>query len=80
MHVEEQLSSTVLGDDGSIAGGEWVDQMPVPMVEVNADIFAEVGQAVLLFQISRGIVSWDNDGSTLQILKNILKLSQIIIY
>lgn len=65
MHVEEQLSTTVLGDDGSIARRERVNQVPVPMVQVDADILAEVRQTVLHLQVSRAEVSWNADEVTL---------------
>lgn len=46
VHVIEQLSSPVLVDDGEICL-EGVHQMPVPMVQVDANVLAEVRHALL---------------------------------
>lgn len=45
MHVEKQFAATVFGDDGARARSrrrERVHQVPVPMVQVDANVFTEV--------------------------------------
>ncbi|CAH0402946.1 unnamed protein product [Chilo suppressalis] len=53
MHVVEQLSPAVLVNDieGCV---EWVHQMPVPVMQVDADILAEVCHTLLWLRVSGG--------------------------
>lgn len=50
VHVVEQLASAVFVDDfsGTVEG---IDEVPVPMMDVRADVFAEVRDAMLIVQI-----------------------------
>jgi hypothetical protein len=55
VHIVEELSAPVFFDH--IAGaGEGVDQMPVPVVQVDAQILSEIGQTVLELQVCRSVV------------------------
>lgn len=60
VHVVEELAAAVLVDDGAVRL-EGVDEVPVPVVEVYAEVLAEVGEAVLLLQVRRGVVQRDLD-------------------
>ena len=57
VHVIEQFTSTILIDDTTIAGFERVDQMPMPMMKVDAHVFTEVPQTMFFFKIRCGVVS-----------------------
>lgn len=61
MHVVEQLASAVFVDDfsGTVEG---IDEVPVPVMDVGSDVFAEVRDAMLIVQIWRGEVLGDLDG------------------
>lgn len=67
VHVEEEFSATVLSDNGSVASREWVHKVPVPVVQIDANILAEVSQAMLLIQVRGGVVPWDDDRGALKI-------------
>lgn len=66
MHVEEQLSSAIFSHDAAVGSRKRVHEMPVPVMKVDAHIFAPVRQPVLFFQIGGGIISWNNDWRTLE--------------
>lgn len=51
VHVIEKLSASVLVDDVDVGSLEGVHQMPVPVVEVDADVLTEVGHALLRLQV-----------------------------
>ena len=55
VHIVKELAAPVLLDH--ITGsGEGVDQMPVPVVQVDAQILSEIGQTVLELQVCRRVV------------------------
>lgn len=56
VHVEKQLAAPVLVDNVE-RPVERINQMPVPMVQVDADVLAEVADTVLGVQIVGGIVA-----------------------
>lgn len=58
MHVVEELSATVLVHNLP-RGVVGIHQMPVPVVEVDAEILPEVGQAMFLIQVGGGVVPRD---------------------
>lgn len=60
MHVVEEFTTTVFVDDGTI-GFEGVDEVPVPVVEVDAEVFAEVGETVFVLEVGGGVVERDFD-------------------
>lgn len=35
---------------------KWVNQMPMPMMKINADVFAEIANSVLYVQMVGGII------------------------
>lgn len=45
MHVVEQFTSTIFIDDLSVGRFERIYQMPMPMMQIDTDIFTEVPQA-----------------------------------
>lgn len=55
MHVIEQFSASVFVYDlhGPV---ERVDQVPVPVMEVDADVFAEVADSVLHVQMVGSVI------------------------
>lgn len=55
MHVKEQFTASVLVDDGA-GPAVRVHQMPVPMVEVKTDVFAEIAHSVLYVQIVCSVI------------------------
>lgn len=57
MHVEEELTTSVLPDniDRSTEG---VDQVPMPVVKVDAYIFSPVGYTMFRFKIGSRVVTW----------------------
>ena len=59
VHVIEQLSPTVLVDDGAVGRVEGVHEVPVPVVEVDADVLAEVRHALFRFLVACCVVYWD---------------------
>lgn len=62
MHVKEQFAASVLVDD--VAGSTVrVHQMPVPMMQVHADVFSKVAHPMLDVQVVGGIVERDFDRS-----------------
>lgn len=62
MHVKEQFAASVLVDD--VAGpAVRVYQMPMPVVKIHADVFAEIAHPVLDVQIVGGVVERDFDRS-----------------
>ena len=58
VHVVEELAAPVLIDrhSGSV---KRVDEMPVPVVKIDADVLTPVGDAVLWIGVSRREVQWD---------------------
>lgn len=56
VHVIEQLTPSILID--YLAGAlERVHQVPVPVVQIDADVLAKVGDAMLQLQIGRAIIA-----------------------
>lgn len=66
VHVVEEFTSAILVDDSSVAGLEWVHQMPMPMMEINAHVFSEVPQSMFFLKIRSGVVSSVNQGEVSQ--------------
>lgn len=60
MHVIEEFTPAVFVDDGTVSF-EGVDEMPVPVVEVDAEVLAEVGETVFVLQVGGGVVEGDFD-------------------
>ena len=58
--VEEQLATSVFPHDNilTVCG---IYQMPVPVVEVEADVFTPICQTVFRFQVGGGVVPRDFD-------------------
>ena len=65
MHIEEQLPAAVFRNDLALIGSERVYEMPVPVVEVDSDVFPPVRQTVLDVEVRGSEVSWYYDGCTL---------------
>lgn len=61
MHIVEQLAAPVLVNNPDI-GLEWIDQMPVPVMKIDPDIFPPVSHAMLLVEVRRGVIPWNFDG------------------
>lgn len=55
MHVVEQFTPAVLVDNVA-RSLERVHQVPVPMVEIDTDVFAEITDPVLGVQIVGGVI------------------------
>lgn len=55
VHVVEELAAPVLFDHLT-RSRKGVDQMPVPVVQVDAQVLTEVGQTVFQLQVSRCVV------------------------
>lgn len=66
MHVEEEFTTTILSNNGSLCGRKRVDEMPMPVMQVDANVLTPVGYAMFFFKISCGVVSWDDDGCALK--------------
>lgn len=62
VHVVEELAAAILGHNAAIGGLEGVDQMPMPVVKIDAQILAEIPQAMLRLQIGGRIVPGYDDG------------------
>lgn len=71
MHVIEQLSPTVLVDDGAVGGVERVHEVPVPVVQVDADVLAEVRHALLRLRVVGRVVHRDRYGQLTNSLQSI---------
>lgn len=56
MHVIEQFTTSVFVDN-ALWSLKRVHQVPVPVVEVQADIFAEIAEFVLRVQVRGGKIS-----------------------
>lgn len=61
MHVIKQLASSVLVDDDERAVRR-INQTPMPVVLVDADLFAEIAQLVLGVRVVCHKVGWYVDG------------------
>lgn len=46
VHVVEQFTTSIFGDNSLIGGLKWIHQMPMPVMQIDANIFAEVPQSV----------------------------------
>lgn len=58
MHVVKEFASSVLINDFP-RGVYRVNQMPVPVVEIDTNVFTEVGEPVFFVQIGGRIISRD---------------------
>jgi len=58
VHVVEKFSPAVFLNNFA-RPRERVNEMPVPVVEVDAQIFAEIGETVLNLQVCGSIISWN---------------------
>lgn len=65
MHVKKQFTAPVFVYDIH-RPVERVDQMPMPMVEVDTDVLAEIADSVLEVQIVGGIIVWYFDRGLIQ--------------
>lgn len=60
VHVVEHLAASVLRDQATVAV-EREHQVPVPVMQVDADILAEVPQTLLRVQVRRRVIRRDDD-------------------
>jgi len=60
MHVVEQLATPVLVNNPDV-GLKWIDQMPMPVMKIEPDIFPPVSHAMLVVEIRRGVIPWNLD-------------------
>jgi len=60
MHVVKNFTSSVFLHNFA-RPRERVNEMPVPVVEVDAQIFAEIGETVLDLQVCGSEVTWNFD-------------------
>lgn len=61
MHVVEEFAATIFIYDGAVGRVEGVYQVPVPVVEVDADVLAEVRHTLLRLQVRGCVVRWYQD-------------------
>lgn len=61
MHVVEKFPTTILSDD-TIRTFERINQVPMPVVEVDPQVFPEVRQAMFRFQIRSSVISRNDNG------------------
>jgi len=57
MHVKKQFTAPIFVYDIQ-RSVERIDQMPMPMVEIDTDVLAEIADSVLEVQIVGGIIVW----------------------
>lgn len=62
MHVVKQFSAAVLIDDLR-RSLEWINEMPMPVMKVNADVLPEVANSVLHVQVVGSVVVGYFNGS-----------------
>lgn len=61
MHVIKEFATSVLVHN-VIRPVEWINQMPMPMMQVNTDVFAEIADFVFHVQVVCGIIVRYFDG------------------
>lgn len=60
VHIVEQLAAPILVNNPDV-GLEWIDEMPVPVMKIDPDIFSPVSHTMLLVEIRRGVVTRNFD-------------------
>uniref|UniRef100_A0A1B0BSG5 Uncharacterized protein n=1 Tax=Glossina palpalis gambiensis TaxID=67801 RepID=A0A1B0BSG5_9MUSC len=63
------LLFTLIVYNATITSLGWINQMPMPMMNIQADVFAKIPQTMLWIQIRGGIVTWYHNWHTKMSIK-----------